>query len=95
MIHAAAVGLGPTPAGGPRRVVSSFSKESLTEIVKRLKAIDIEDAEIIVIDHASNGGTREVLEAEIKPLVNKIIYHEKTKEKEQLYVPDSRKPKET
>ena len=55
--------------------------DTITEIVKRLKAIDIEDAEIIVIDDASNDGTREVLEAEIKPLVNKIIYHEKNKGK--------------
>ena len=55
--------------------------DTITEIVKRLKAIDFEDAEIIVIDDASNDGTREVLEAEIKPLVNKIIYHEKNKGK--------------
>ena len=55
--------------------------DTITEIVKRLKAIDFEDAEIIVIDDASNDGTKEVLEAEIKPLVNKIIYHEKNKGK--------------
>ena len=55
--------------------------DTIAEIVKRLKAIDIEDAEIIVIDDASNDGTKEVLEAEIKPLVNKIIYHEKNKGK--------------
>lgn len=55
--------------------------DTITEIVKRLKAIDFEDAEIIVIDDASNDGTKEVLEVEIKPLVNKIIYHEKNKGK--------------
>ena len=55
--------------------------DTITDIVKRLKAIDFKDAEIIVIDDASNDGTREVLEAEIKPLVNKIIYHEKNKGK--------------
>ena len=54
---------------------------TITEIVKRLKAIDFEDTEIIIIDDASNDGTREVLEAKIKPLVNKIIYHEKNKGK--------------
>ena len=55
--------------------------DTIAEIVKRLKAIDIEDAEIIVIDDASNDGTKELLEAEIKPLVHKIIYHEKNKGK--------------
>ena len=55
--------------------------DTIAEIVKRLKAIDIEDAEIIVIDDASNDGTKELLEAKIKPLVHKIIYHEKNKGK--------------
>ncbi len=50
---------------------------TISEIVKQVRAIDIKDLEIIVVDDASTDGTRGVLEASIKPCVDKIIYHEK------------------
>jgi glycosyltransferase involved in cell wall biosynthesis len=49
---------------------------TIVEIVQRLKAIDVHDMEIIVVDDASSDGTRDVLETDIKPFVDKIIYHE-------------------
>ena len=51
--------------------------ETITGIVKKIRAADIEDSEIFVVDDASTDGTQKVLEKEVKPLVDKIIYHEK------------------
>ena len=48
---------------------------TIVEIVQRLKALDLHDIEIIVVDDGSSDGTRAVLEKDIKPIVDKIIYH--------------------
>jgi glycosyltransferase involved in cell wall biosynthesis len=37
----------------------------------------VAEKEIIIVDDFSRDGTRDILEREIKPLVQKIIYHEK------------------
>ena len=50
---------------------------TISEIVTQVLAIDLRDLEIIVVDDASNDGTREILEESVKPLVDKIIYHKK------------------
>ena len=51
-------------------------KNNILEIVKKVKESPVEHKEIIVVDDCSTDGTREVLESEIRPLVDKIIYHE-------------------
>ena len=50
---------------------------TILEIVKRVKAIEVDDLEIIVVDDASNDGTKDVLEEQVKPIADKIIYHQK------------------
>ena len=47
--------------------------------------------ETIIIDGYSIDGTRDILEREIKPLVNKIIYHEQNKGKGTVLRTDSMK----
>ena len=50
-------------------------KDNIKTIVDAVIASPIDNKEIIIVDDYSTDGTRELLEAEIKPLVSKIIYH--------------------
>ena len=54
---------------------------SIGRIVQRVKDSPIQDIEIIVVDDASTDGTREKLQNEIEPLVDKVIYHRKNRGK--------------
>ncbi len=51
-------------------------KNNIVEIVKKVKASPIENMEIIVVDDCSTDGTRDILESDVRPLVDQIIYHE-------------------
>lgn len=51
-------------------------KNNIVEIVKKVKESPVPNKEIIVVDDCSTDGTREVLESEVRPLVDRIIYHE-------------------
>jgi glycosyltransferase involved in cell wall biosynthesis len=50
--------------------------KTIRQIVDRVRAAPVPDKEIIVVDDCSRDGTRELLEREIAPLVDKIVYHE-------------------
>lgn len=56
-------------------------KNTIHKIVRAVKESGTKDLEIIIVDDYSTDGTRDILENEIKPLVDKIIYHEKNKGK--------------
>jgi glycosyltransferase involved in cell wall biosynthesis len=49
---------------------------TILQIVRKVREISLKNIEIIVVDDASNDGTIDVLESDIKPLVEKIIYHQ-------------------
>ncbi len=51
-------------------------KDNIENLVRKVLASPIENKEIIVVDDCSRDGTREILETVIRPLVQKIIYHE-------------------
>jgi glycosyltransferase involved in cell wall biosynthesis len=49
---------------------------TIRTIVDAVRAAPVADREIIIVDDCSRDGTRDVLRAEIAPLVDNIIYHE-------------------
>ena len=52
-------------------------KDTIRNIIERIKESPIEEKEIVVVDDFSTDGTRDLLKEEIETLVDKVIYHEK------------------
>jgi len=51
-------------------------RKTIRAIVDAVRAAPVADKEIIVVDDCSVDGTRDILKAEIGPLVDKILYHD-------------------
>jgi len=51
-------------------------RETILSIVKAVKAVQHIDKQIIIVDDYSSDGTRDLLQKEIKPMVDIIIYHD-------------------
>ena len=54
---------------------------TIREVISRVRAAPVKSLEIIVVDDCSSDGTRLILEREIAPLVEKIVYHERNRGK--------------
>lgn len=54
---------------------------TIEKVVNAVKDSPIKSCEIIIVDDGSRDGTRELLNAKIEPLVEKVIYHQKNKGK--------------
>ena len=52
-------------------------RDTIQEVISRVRAAPVESLEIIVVDDYSTDGTRSILEREVAPLVTKIVYHER------------------
>jgi glycosyltransferase involved in cell wall biosynthesis len=59
-------------------VVPCYNESAtIREIISRVRAAPVKSLEIIVVDDCSTDGTRLILERDIAPLVEKIVYHER------------------
>jgi glycosyltransferase involved in cell wall biosynthesis len=56
-------------------------KDTIREIVQAVRAAPVAEKEIIIIDDCSTDGTRDILQSEIVPLVEKVIFHDVNKGK--------------
>jgi glycosyltransferase involved in cell wall biosynthesis len=52
-------------------------RNNIKNIIMKVLNSPISNKEIIIVDDFSTDGTREILEKEIAPLVNKVLYHDK------------------
>ena len=55
--------------------------KTIRQIVAAVRAAPVAEKEIIIVDDGSRDGTRELLRAEITPLVDQVLYHEKNQGK--------------
>ena len=51
-------------------------KNTLPEIISRVKNSAVKEKEIILVDDGSSDGTRELIKTEIESQVDKVLYHE-------------------
>lgn len=63
-------------------VIPCFNeKNTIQEIVEAVIGSPVPNKEIIIIDDCSTDGTRDILQQQIEPLVDRIIYHKKNQGK--------------
>ena len=57
-------------------VIPCYNEVStIRRLVEAVRAAPVADKEIIIVDDCSSDGTRDILEREIAPLVDRVIYH--------------------
>ena len=63
-------------------VIPCYNEVStIRRIVEAVRASPIEEKEIIIVDDCSSDGTRDILQREIEPLVDRVIYHDRNQGK--------------
>ncbi|QKD83239.1 glycosyltransferase family 2 protein [Thermoleptolyngbya sichuanensis A183] len=54
---------------------------TIGQVVEAVRRSPVQDLEIIIVDDCSTDGTRELLQSQIEPLVDQVIYHPKNRGK--------------
>lgn len=63
-------------------VVPCYNEQStILDMIRTVRKGPVQNLEIIVVDDASNDGTRQVLESEVRPLVDKLLFHDRNQGK--------------
>jgi len=63
-------------------VIPCFNERAtIRTIIDRVRAVTLPAREIIVVDDGSTDGTREILERELEPLVDRLVLHERNRGK--------------
>tara|TARA_B100002051_G_C16689021_1_gene614361 strand:+ start:656 stop:1348 length:693 start_codon:yes stop_codon:yes gene_type:complete len=50
--------------------------KTIEKVISKIIKSEVSEKEIIIVDDCSTDGTKEILSTKLKPLVNKILYHE-------------------
>lgn len=56
-------------------------KNTLKDLILRVKASPVKEKEIVIVDDYSTDGTRELLQEELHKLVDKVVYHDRNQGK--------------
>ena len=56
-------------------------RNTIREIVARVRAAPVDSKEIIIVDDYSSDGTRELIRSEVAALVDRVVYHERNQGK--------------
>jgi glycosyltransferase involved in cell wall biosynthesis len=56
-------------------------RNTIREIVARVRAAPVESKEIIIVDDYSRDGTRELIQSEVAALVDRVVYHDRNRGK--------------
>jgi glycosyltransferase involved in cell wall biosynthesis len=63
-------------------VIPVFNEAAtVVELVEAVRSSPIDDVEIVVVDDCSTDGTRDILRADVEPMVDVVVYHEENRGK--------------
>ena len=63
-------------------VIPCFNERAtIRTLIDRVRAVELPSREIVVVDDGSTDGTRDILDKDIRPLVDQLIFHDRNQGK--------------